>query len=146
MKRTLVCGAVVLAGLASPAWAGGQQITAQSGKDGNSVVVRTFRCGTPSSFTVHGTAEGIVAGARKTIPLTVERTGEEGVFTVPRQWPVEGKWALVFSVDGERPVSTLADLEPGAAVRIAGQKTSYEKPTSAAVGAVLASAAPAGSR
>jgi hypothetical protein len=146
MKKRLVCAAVVLVGLAASVWAGGQQVTAQAAADGRSVVVRTFRCGTPSSFTVHGTAEGSFKGERKTIPLTLGRTGEEGVFSVARQWPADGKWVLVFSVEGERPVSTLVELEPGAAVRIARQTTTYVKPTPADVRAVLASAAPAGSR
>lgn len=146
MKKMLVSAVVVLGGLGSSAWAGGQQVTARPAADGKSVVVRTFRCGTPSSFTVHGTAEGMVAGSRKTIPLTVDRTGEEGVFTVARQWPAEGRWVLVFSVEGEHRVSALVGLEPGPTIRIASQKTTYEKPTPAEVHAVLASASPAGSR
>ncbi len=146
MNKMLVCAVVVLGSLAQSAWAGGQQVTAQPAADGKSVVVRTFRCGTPSSFTVHGAAEGIVAGARKSIPLSIARASEEGVFTVARQWPTEGKWVLVFSVEGEHSVSTLVELEPGATIRIARQKTTYEKPTPADVHAVLASAAPAGSR
>ena len=85
-------------------------------------------------------------GARRTIPLTIARGGEEGVFTVARQWPAEGRWALVFSVEGSHAVSTIAELEPGAAIRVARQKASYEKPTAADVHAALASAAPAASR
>lgn len=143
MKKMLVCVVVVLGSLAQSAWAGGQQVTAQPAGDGKSVVVRTFRCGTPSSFTVVGTAEGVVDGARKTIPLTIARASEEGVFTVARQWPAEGKWALVFSVEGSHAVSTIAELEPGATIRIARQKATYEKPTPAEVHAVLATATPA---
>jgi hypothetical protein len=146
MKKMLVCAVVVLGSLASSAWAGGQQVKAEAAADGKAVVVRTYRCGTPSSFKVVGTAEGVVDGARKTIPLAIARAGEEGVFTVARQWPAEGKWALVFSVEGSHAVSTLVELEPGAAIRVARQKTTYEKPTPADVHAVLASAAPAGSR
>lgn len=146
MKKMLVCTVVVLGSLASSAWAGGQQVKAEAAADGKAVVVRTYRCGTPSSFKLVGTAEGVVDGARKTIPLAIARAGEEGVFTVARQWPAEGKWALVFSVEGSHAVSTLVELEPGATIRVASQKTTYEKPTPADVHAVLASAAPAGSR
>jgi hypothetical protein len=144
MKKMLVCAAVVL--VAQSAWAGGQQVRAEAAADGKTVVVRTYRCGTPSSFRVVGTAEGVVAGARKTIPLAIARAGEEGVFTVARQWPAEGKWALVFTVEGSHAVSTLVELEPGATIRVASQKTTYEKPTPADVHAVLASTVPAGSR
>jgi len=147
MKKTLlVCAVAVLGTVAASAWAGGQQVKAEAGADGKSVVVRTYRCGTPSSFKVVGTAEGVVNGARKTIPLTIARASEEGVFTVERQWPAEGRWALVFSVEGSHAVSTIAELEPGAEIRVARQKASYEKPTAADVHAVLASAAPAASR
>ena len=148
MKKTMLVGAAVVLGdfWLESAWAGGQQVTAQPSADGLLVVVRTFRCGTPSSFTVHGTAEGVVVGQRKTIPLTIERAAEEGVFTVARQWPAEGKPALVFSVEGSHAVSTIAELEPGATIRIARQKATFEKPTPADVQAVLASAAPGGSR
>jgi hypothetical protein len=146
MKKVLVCAVVVLGGLAQLVWAGGQQVTAQPADDGRSVVVRTFRCGTPQSFTVHGAAEGVVAGARKSIPLAISRTGEEGVFRVARQWPEEGKWVLVFNVEGDRPVSTLVELGPGATIRIASQKTTYERPSPAAIRAALATTAPAGSR
>jgi hypothetical protein len=144
--KMLVWAVVVLGSLTSSAWAGGQQVRAEAATDGRSVVVRTYRCGTPSSFKVVGTAEGVVGGERRTIPLAIGRGGEEGVFTVARQWPAEGKWALVFSVEGSHAVSTLVELEPGTTIRVASQKTTYEKPTPADVHAVLASASPAGSR
>jgi Tol biopolymer transport system component len=146
MKKRLVWSVVVLGGLAQSAWAGGQQVTAQPSADGKSVVVRTYRCGTPSSFTVVGTAEGVVDGARKTIPLAIARAGEEGVFTVARQWPADGKWVLVFSVEGGHAVSALVELEPGAAIRVARQTMTHGKPTPAAVHIALASAASSGSR
>ncbi len=144
MKKNLVCAVVALVGLAHPAWAGGQQITAQAGADGRSIVVRTYRCGTPASFTVHGTAEGVVNGQRRTLPLEIGSGPEPGVFGVARQWPPEGKWVLVFSVEGERSVSTVVELQPGATVRIAAQRPSYEKPSAESIRALLASAAPAG--
>jgi hypothetical protein len=140
MKKTLVSAVVVLAGLAHSAWAGGQQVTVQAGADGRSVVVRTYRCGTPASFKLHGAAEGVVNGARRTVPLSIRAAVEPGVFDVARQWPVEGRWVLVFDVDGERPVSALVELEPGAGVRIAAQRSTYEKPTAESIRVALASA------
>jgi hypothetical protein len=59
---------------------------------------------------------------------------------VTRQWPVEGQWALVFTVAGGHPVSTLARLEPGDVVRIASQKQGDEKPSAERIVAALGSA------
>ena len=146
MKKILVSAVVLLSGLAHSAWAGGQQITAQAGADGRSIVVRTYRCGTPASFTVHGTAEGVVNGQRRTLPVEISSATEPGVFNVARQWPSEGKWVLVLSVDGERRVSALVELEPGPAVRISAQKSSYEEPSPDSIRAALAGAASAGAR
>jgi hypothetical protein len=146
MRKTPVAAALVLAGMSLPAWAGGQQVVAEAGSDGRSVVVRTYRCGTPASLSLRGTAEGLVAGQRRTIPLEIARAAEPGVFEVARQWPAEGRWALVFTVAGGHAVSTLVALEPGAAVRIASQKPTFEKPSAAAVEAALGSAPPVASR
>ncbi|HSD66534.1 MAG TPA: hypothetical protein VLF95_07525 [Vicinamibacteria bacterium] len=147
MRKTPVAVAlVVLSGLAHAASAGGQQVVAEAGGDGRSVVVRTYRCGTPASLSLVGTAEGVVGGKRRTIPLEIARAAEPGVFEVARQWPAEGRWALVFTVAGGHAVSTLVTLEPGAAVRIAAQKSTYEKPSAAHVEAALASATPVASR
>jgi hypothetical protein len=141
MRKTPVAVAVlVFAGLAHAAWAGGQQVAAEAARDGRSLVVRTYRCGTPASLSLEGKAEGLVGGERRTIALEITRAAEPGVFNVARQWPAEGQWALVFTVAGGHPVSTLVTLEPGAGIRIAAQKQAYEKPTAERIVAALASA------
>jgi hypothetical protein len=136
-KSLVVVAAVAVAALAPSAWAGGQQVVAQIGADGQSIVVRTYRCGTPSSLSLRGSAEGLVLGQRRTLGLEIQAGAEPGVFTVSRQWPAEGRWALVFTVAGGRDVSTLVLLEPGAALRIADQRTSYEKPSPERIEAAL---------
>ncbi len=128
--------AFTFAAIAGPAWAGGQQIAAEVGGDGRSVVVRTYRCGTPSTFSVSGTAEGLVGGERRTLPLRLERAGE-GVFEVARQWPQDGVWVLSFTVAGQRPISTLVELAPGPDLRITAQQSTYEKPTARHIEDVL---------
>src|SRR5262245_40376275 len=106
MQKTLVALVAVL-GLASLAQAGGQQVVAQVSPDGQSVLVRTYRCGTPSSLALRGTAEGLVAGERRSVELSITADSEPGVFRLARQWPAEGRWVLVLNVTGERGVSTL---------------------------------------
>ncbi len=144
MKKTLVAAVVlIVAGLAHQAWAGGQQVVAAVGADGKSIVVRTYRCGTPSSLSLRGTAEGMVGAERRTLELEITGGAEAGVFNVARQWPAEGRWSLVFSVKGGHSVSTLVALEAGAALRIAEQKLSFEKPSLERIAASLTGAAPA---
>lgn len=141
MKKTLVAAAALaLAGLAHQAFAGGQQVVAQVSADGQSIVVRTYRCGTPSSLSLRGTAEGLVSGQRRTLELEIARGAEAGVFSVARQWPAEGRWALVFSVVGGHDVSTLVTLEAGQAIRIVDQRMSYEKPSPQRIEAALTDA------
>jgi hypothetical protein len=140
-SKTLIAAAAwALSGLAQPTLAGGQQVTAAVAADGQSIVVRTYRCGTPSSLSLRGTAEGIVSGQRRTIELEITAGAQPGVFGVARQWPAEGRWALVFSVKGGHDVSTLVTLEAGAALRIAEQKASYERPSPERIDAALTSA------
>ena len=140
MQKILVAAVAVL-GLASVAQAGGQQVVAQVSPDGQSVLVKTYRCGTPSSLALRGTAEGLVSGERRSVELEIAAASEPGVFRVARQWPVEGRWVLVLNVTGERGVSTLVTLEPGATLRIADQKQSFEKPQPERIAAALGPAA-----
>ncbi len=140
MKRSLVVAAALGLAGAQQSLAGGQQVTAAVAADGQSLVVRTYRCGTPSSLSLRGTAEGLVSGQRRTIELDITAGTEAGAFSVARQWPAEGRWALVFSVQGGNNVSTLVTLDAGAALRIADQKLSYEKPTPQRIETALTSA------
>lgn len=66
------------------------------------LVVHAFHHGTPTAFPVSGTAEGIVNGERRTIPLTLTKTSREGAFALTRQWPTEGRWVLALSVTQAR--------------------------------------------
>jgi hypothetical protein len=139
MTKGIRVAAVVsaLTAFAGPAWAGGQQLRAEVGSDGTSIVVRTYRCGTPSTLALAGTAEGIVAGQRRTIALQVPPAGAEGVFSVRRQWPSEGAWVLSFTLSGNRGASTLVELAPGATLKIRSQESTYEKPTAGRIEAAL---------
>jgi len=47
---------------------------------------------------VTGTAEGIVDGARRTIPLHFTETPQQSVFALRRQWPAQGRWLLRISL------------------------------------------------
>jgi len=52
------------------------------------------REGTPTIADISGTAEGLVNGVRKSVPLRIDTTSQRGVFAVRRQWPDDGRWVL----------------------------------------------------
>src|SRR4051812_27556502 len=56
------------------------------------LVHATFREGASQLSDVTGTAEGLVNGARRSIPLRFESTGRASTFALRRQWPTEGAW------------------------------------------------------
>jgi hypothetical protein len=119
------------------AFAGGQQIAVEVAKDGKSLLVHTYRCGTPSEFTVIGTADGLVDGQARSLPLKLTRTAEASVFAVERQWPSEGRWVLTFRTEGGAFVNALVELQPGATLRIASQESTYRKITPSQIATAL---------
>lgn len=76
------------------------------------LVVHAFHHGNPMNFPVSGTAEGIVNGQRRTVPLEFARTSRTGVFALRKQWPGEGAWTLVIGVaqGPEDRVSAIVEL------------------------------------
>lgn len=75
------------------------------------LIVHAYSCHAPTDAAVVAHAEGVVNGKRKTIPLKLEGTGATGVYAVARQWPAEGSWALVFSVDRGGQTTALVKLD-----------------------------------
>ena len=75
------------------------------------LLVHAFHHGTPVSFPVSGTAEGVVNGARRTISLEFKNTSRPGVYAVHKQWPSEGVWTLVLGVtQGEGDFNTASAI------------------------------------
>lgn len=92
-----------------------------SGSRGAYLLVHAFHHGTPVNFPVSGTAEGLVAGARRTISLEFKNTSRPGVYALNKQWPSEGVWTLVLGVtQGEGEFNTVkAVVELAADGRVA---------------------------
>jgi hypothetical protein len=93
--------------LAVPAIAGGPWISVELPANpygrvsrGAYVVVHTYLHETPAPFLVTGTAEGLVGGQRRSMPLTITSTGQGGSMAISRSWPSEGVWVLKLGVDG----------------------------------------------
>jgi hypothetical protein len=72
------------------------------------LLVHAFHHGTPVSFPVSGTAEGIVSGARRTVSLEFKSTSRPGVYALQKQWSNDGTWTLVIGVtQGEGDFNTV---------------------------------------
>ena len=61
------------------------------------LVVHAFHHQVATGLPVEGRAEGLVSGARKTIPLTFRPTSRTGAFALDQQWPKDGNWILVIT-------------------------------------------------
>ena len=60
------------------------------------VLVRADGCHNPAEALMSGSAEGLVNGVRKSIPLKLERVSQPATYAVAPQWPAEGVWVLNF--------------------------------------------------
>ena len=75
------------------------------------LVVHTYHHGDVVASGVTGSAEGIVSGARRTIPLAFDTTTRRGVYALRKQWPNEGTWMLVINTGGRaQGVTALVDI------------------------------------
>jgi hypothetical protein len=57
-----------------------------------------FRDGNTQLADLSGTAEGLVNGARRSMPLRFDSTSRPNYFGVRRQWPSDGTWVLRISL------------------------------------------------
>ena len=74
-------------------------------------VFRTEGCVDPAKAQIGGTAEGVVKGARRTVPLQLVATKKPGVYAVNQNWPAEGGWVVALK-------GTCAEANAGALVPI----------------------------
>jgi hypothetical protein len=101
--------------ITSPSLAGGPPSFAFEAPSGSSdpvLIVHAFSCHQPTDAAVRASAEGVVDGKRKTIPLQLKSSGATGVYSVTRQWPAQGSWVLVFNIDRGGQTTALVKLNP----------------------------------
>lgn len=60
------------------------------------LLVHVFHHGTPMTYPVEGTAEGVVNGERRSVTLRFTETARTGVYGLSRQWGDDGIWTLVI--------------------------------------------------
>jgi len=106
MKRLSIAALATIA-LAAPAIAGGPWISVElpanpmdQATRGAFAVVHTYRHADPMPFVVTGSAEGLVSGQRRSLPMRITATGRTGTMAVQKTWPNDGVWVLKLGVDG----------------------------------------------
>jgi hypothetical protein len=57
-------------------------------------VFRTEGCAEPAKAHVSGTAEGLVRGTRRSLPLKIVASSKPGIYAVYDTWPAEGSWLV----------------------------------------------------
>ena len=62
---------------------------------GTVLLVKPFGCHQPSAAALSATAEGVIDGRRKSLPLEL-REVEKGLYAIRQQWPAEGLWVVVI--------------------------------------------------
>ena len=84
------------------------------------LVVRPAGCADPAKAHITATAEGIVNGARRSMPLTLSSGPSPGVHAVQPEWPSSGAWVVNL-------VGTCASKTAGALVAVAGPNPQYNR-------------------
>jgi hypothetical protein len=83
------------------------------------VLVRALGCHNPEVATYTGTAEGLVNGVRKSVPLKFVQLDKKGLWAVERDWPSDGKWVLHVEAHKEGLTAhALAKLEADGVKRV----------------------------
>ena len=60
------------------------------------LVLRTSACHSPEKTSLTATAEGVIDGQRRTIPLKLIPLSTPRTFAIAREWPSGGTWVLKF--------------------------------------------------
>ena len=96
--------AVVVIG-AGTAMAGGFWVTVESAHSSRPgmgsqtvLVVRPAGCHEPQDATLTATAEGIVNGQRRSLPLKLVAISP-GVYEIAREWPAQGTWVVAVNAE-----------------------------------------------
>jgi hypothetical protein len=84
------------------------------------LVVRPSGCADPAGAEITATAEGIVNGARRSVPLKLSALPTPGVHAIPKSWPNGGVWIVNL-------VGTCAGKTAGAIVSVAGPNAEYRR-------------------
>ena len=109
-------------------------------KNHAALVARITACHSPGETTVTATAEGVVNGMRKSIPLKVISLSTAGTFAVTREWPEQGIWAIKLVATNpeyrDYAASVLVPIRSDS-VQLSAAKHYFHRPTDAEVSLAL---------
>ena len=102
MRRLAIALSICLAA-ATPAKAGPPWLTLEfrPSSFAGVVLVRTYHHGTPQAMPLTGTAEGLVNGQRRSVPLTFVLVEAPNVYSVSNTWGAGGVWVLNIAAEGD---------------------------------------------
>jgi hypothetical protein len=107
------------------------------------LVARITACHSPEKTAIAATAEGLVDGSRRSIPLKIVPLSSPGTFAVPREWPERGVWAVKMIATNPEyknyATGVLVPVEKDS-FRWAEVKHYFHAPSAGEVDAVLSSA------
>lgn len=84
------------------------------------LVVRPVGCADPAQAQITATAEGIVNGARRSMPLTLAALPTPGVHAIQPEWPSPGVWVVNL-------IGNCAGKSAGAIVSVADPKPTFNR-------------------
>jgi hypothetical protein len=73
---------------------GGTAATQDFRLKGAAFAFRTEGCADPAKAEISGTAEGMLKGERKSLPLQIVPATKPGVYAVLQGWPADGDWVV----------------------------------------------------
>lgn len=125
-KLTTATPAAALLVLAGQLFAGGfflqlgnPEASAEARKNNAVVTVKAWGCHDPATAQLTATAVGMVNGHRQSIPLSVTKLSEVGMFSISQQWPKEGKWVIeLVARNGEQFTNSLVAAGPSGVDRL----------------------------
>jgi hypothetical protein len=85
------------------------------------LVARTTACHSPEKTVLTATAEGVMDGQRRSMPLKLIPLSTPGVFAIGQQWPSAGTWAV--KIVAKNP--EYQNYATGALVRFAGNSVEW---------------------
>jgi len=109
------------------------------------LVVRPGGCAEPGRATITATAEGIVRGARQTVPLTLTPLPTPGVHAVPNEWATSGVWVInLVGTCAGKTAGAIVSLGPKAPFRREAVRLLPHRATTAEIDASLKALATGG--
>lgn len=101
-RRAYGLALLVILASASEALAGGFYLSVEMPSANNPqhkdavLLVRPYGCHQPSDAVMTATAEGVVNGERRSVPLQMTRVSE-GIYAIRQEWPAGGAWVLAIN-------------------------------------------------